>query len=91
MKTIYAQDFELLTIDGGDYSYFSYEEPGHLELCIEPSTKGYDIALYDHNGILVGGRAQVFLTESSAGPTGVFDTAVQVANQMYKSHMRVAA
>lgn len=80
---LYPQDFTLEHIDDYNYKYFIWSNDDN-EICLEPrSSGGFDVALYDHNGILIGGKSFV---EPVAGETttACFLRAVEVANVFYQ-------
>ena len=86
MKTrLTPQDFELCTLEETHYQYFSYDAIT-FELTIEPTSVGYLVAQYDHNGILVGRRKPV-LFERRNGAQEAFASAVDLCSQMYVSKM----
>lgn len=82
-KRITAADFKLCYVDGNTYKYFSYEGK-NFEITIEPNGFGFDLAHYDHNGVLCGSRINVQPVRADKLPHDTFLRAVRMANGIHE-------
>jgi hypothetical protein len=85
VRRLAPQDFKLESIDEGAYKYFSYFT-NKYELTIEPRAFGFDVALYDKDGILKLPKIAVVSGESEKF-TDAFERAVVQANLLWNARM----
>lgn len=91
MRNLVPQDFKLKTIDHYRVKYFECMLASGAHLVIEPVKSGYDVSLFDENGIRIYEACNV--RWSSGAPehkpvkaTRTFERAVQAADGFHSAY-----